>query len=77
MLSEISCMPVFIQDFASGNYLATDGHWTNQYSKALQFDQLLRAWEAIDEHKLSGVRVVFDPQSSSKGKIWRERVANH
>lgn len=55
-------MPVLIQDFESGQYLATDGRWTNQTKKALRFEQLLRAWEAIDERKLSGVRMVKDPQ---------------
>jgi hypothetical protein len=57
-------MPVLIQDFASGNYLGADGGWTSQFSKAVKFDQALRAWEAIDEHKLSGVRIVFEPRTS-------------
>jgi hypothetical protein len=58
-------MAVLIQDFASGNYLRPDGGWTNQFSKALKFEQMLRAWEAIDEQKLSGVRIVFAPSSRS------------
>jgi hypothetical protein len=61
-------MPIMIQDFASGSYLSTDGGWTSQPSKAQRFDQLLRAWEAIDEYKLSGVRVVIGPQSIYEGK---------
>jgi hypothetical protein len=59
-------MSVLIQDFASGNYLRPDGRWTPQYSKALKFEQVLRAWEAIDEQRLSGVRIVFEPASSSE-----------
>ena len=53
-------MPVLIQDFASGNYLGPNGRWTGRFSKALKFDQVLRAWEAIDEQKLSGVRIVCE-----------------
>jgi hypothetical protein len=55
-------MPVLIQDFESGQYLGADGRWTNQIKKALKFEQLLRAWETIDEKKLSGVRIVSEPR---------------
>ena len=61
-------MPVFIQDFASGNYLSADGGWTQQFTKAQIFERVLRAWEAIDEQKLSGVRIVFEPQPTAMGK---------
>jgi hypothetical protein len=64
-------MPVLIQDFASGNYLLPDGGWTAQLAKALKFEQLLRAWEAIDEQNLSGVRIVLEPRPTTKS---RDRV---
>ena len=55
-------MPVLIQDFESDRYLGSDGRWTHQIKKAVKFDQLLRAWETIDEQKLSGVRIVPEPR---------------
>jgi hypothetical protein len=64
----LGSMSVLIQDFASGNYLRPDGRWTTQFSKAIKFEQVLRAWEAIDEQRLSGVRIVFEPGASSKNK---------
>jgi hypothetical protein len=56
-------MPILIQDFASGHYLSADGRWTKQISKALQFEQVLRAWDEIDERMLSGVRIVVCPDN--------------
>lgn len=54
----MSGMPILIQDFATGNYLTPSGVWTNSIQKAIQFEQVLRAWEEIEERSLCGVRII-------------------
>ena len=58
-------MPVLIQDFATGNFATANGRWTKQLRKAMQFSQVLRAWEEIDERRLSGVRIVLQPEEAN------------
>jgi hypothetical protein len=55
-------MPILIQDCVTGKYAAPGGRWTRNVGKALRFEQVLRAWDEIDERSLSGVRILFWPE---------------
>ena len=60
-------MPIVIQDCVTGKFAAPGGRWTKNVSKALRFEQVLRAWDEIDERALSGVRILLWPQAESSG----------
>ena len=54
-----------IQDSRTGKFVAANGGWTRNLAKAMSFDQALRAWEAIGELRLSGVRILLHKEDST------------
>jgi len=62
-------MSIVIQDCVTGKYAAPGGRWTKNVAKALRFEQVLRAWDEIDERSLSGVRILFWPERESSGVL--------
>jgi hypothetical protein len=57
--AEYMGMPVFIQHSITGEYVAPQGCWTGNVQKAKAFDQVLRAWEEIEERRLSGIQIII------------------
>ena len=52
-------MRVVIQNCFTEEFLSADRTWTADVEKAANFEKTLRAWAEIDEHGLSGVRIVL------------------
>jgi hypothetical protein len=50
---------VLIQNCLTGKFLSTGRRWTVHAAQAEDFQKTLRAWTAIDEEKLSGVRIIL------------------
>jgi hypothetical protein len=50
---------VLIQNCLTGKFLSSKRRWTRAVEEAEDFQKTLRAWSAIDESKLSGVRIIL------------------
>jgi hypothetical protein len=51
---------VLIQNCLNGKFLSSNRNWTADTKRAQNFEKTLRAWAEIDDHRLSGVRIVLD-----------------
>jgi hypothetical protein len=50
---------VLIQNCLTGKFLSATRRWTVRVEQAEDFQKTLRAWSAIDEGRLSGVRIIL------------------